>query len=292
ANYPTEFASALLNAEQKNIDRLAFIIEEVSSMNIELLPPSVNESGYNFTVVNEGTIRFGLAAIKNVGANIVNEIIEERNKNGSFASLENILERIVSRGMNKKSLESLIKAGALDELGDRNTLIANMDNLLQYSKENKQAQNAGQFSLFAGTETETDNKIKLQKAEAASQKEKLTWEKELLGFYVSGHPLKEHREKLVGSTPINSLIERPTAINCKIGAVINSAKKITTKKGDPMMFVGLEDLTGKMEAIVFPSLFEKKHELLEEGRLVIAEGKVNTRDGDVKFICENITELA
>ncbi|MDX1535944.1 MAG: DNA polymerase III subunit alpha [Candidatus Spechtbacterales bacterium] len=293
AHYPVEFAAALLNAEQKNIDRLSFMIEEMNDMGIKILPPSINESRYNFTVVDDSTIRFGLAAIKNVGGNIVKEIIEERDKNGKYERIEDILERVTDKDLNKKSLESLVKAGAFSGIGDRNILLENMEKLLQYSREYKEKQASKQSSLglFGNDDNENEGtRLSLNKAPEATNKEKLTWEKELLGFYITGHPLKEHKNKLKGATPINMLHKLPNRI-VRIGAIINKSKKITTKKGDPMMFVGFEDLTGKVEGVVFPNLFEKKQDILEEGKIVKVEGKVSTRDNEIKIICERIKEL-
>lgn len=296
AHYPVEFFAALLNAEQKNIDRLAFLLEEAKDKNITVLPPSVNESGDSFTVVEADqenqTIRFGLAAIKNVGANVVARIIEERRKDGKFNSLEDLMERVVSRDFNKKSLEALIKAGALDEFGDRGALFANIETILQYSKEREAQANAGQFSLFGDTEKSSQAKISLRQASEVDDRQKLSWEKELLGFYITSHPLEGYKEKLRQMMSIQTLIaKRQTPHSVRVGAIINTAKKIVTKRGQPMMFVGLEDLSGKVEAVVFPSLFERAHHILEENKLVIAEGRVDNRDGEVKLICENITEL-
>ena len=291
AHYPIEFFAALLNAEQKNIDRLSFIIEEANAMDIEILPPSVNDSGHDFTVVDQNTIRFGLAAIKNVGENIVNEIIEERDNQGRFESLEDFLERVLSKDLNKKSLESLIKAGALDEFNERNMLLENLDSLLQYSREHKSAEASGQANLFAGTEAASSSKLTLKDTKPASSQQKLNWEKELLGFYITGHPLKEFKGKIKNITPLRELQGKSTSNKVRINAVIHTSKKIITKNGKPMMFLGLEDLTGKMEAIIFPNLMEKRVSILEENKVIIAVGKVNSRGGEAKFICDNIKEL-
>lgn len=289
ANFPIYYMCAILTAESGDLEKMAEIMSECSNMNIKLLPPSINESFEDFTVVGENSIRFGLAAIKNVGSNVVHEIIQERNKNGPYSSTENLLERVVSRDINKKSLESMVRAGALDELGERATLLANMESLLQYSREYQAIKNAGQFSLF-GEKNEGHTSLLLKKAEVAPEKQKLTWEKELLGFYVSGHPLQEHRHKLTGFIPITK-IAPDTLKSVKVAALIHNIKKIVTKNGQPMAFAGLEDLSGKIEVIVFPKLFEKKQHLLEENMLVIASGKLSTRDGEMKLLCDDIVEL-
>ncbi len=300
AHYPTDFFAALLNAEQKNIDRLSFVVEEAKRGGIELLPPSINESKDDFTVIESGenkrTIRFGLAAVKNVGSNAVQQILEERKKNGKYTSLENLLERVTAQDFNKKSIEALIKAGALDEFGERNQLLENIENLLQYAKEYRATQNAGQFSLFGGSSLEEENPsgISLREAEPISEKQRLDWEKELLGFYITSHPLESHANKLKGLPSVARVMQFAgrTHPPMKVGAIISNAKKILTKKGQPMMFLSLEDLTESMEAIVFPSLYEKKQNILEEGKVVITEGRLNTREGETKFICEDISELS
>ncbi|MEX0877859.1 MAG: DNA polymerase III subunit alpha [Candidatus Spechtbacterales bacterium] len=291
ANYPTDYMCAILTAEAGDMDKMAVIMTESKRMKIEILPPSLNESDENFTVVNDNAIRFGLAAIKNVGSNIVHEIIEERNTNGKFESLENFLERVLSKDLNKKSLENLIKSGATEEFGERGQLLENMENLLLYSREHKAAESSGQFNLFAGSEAETASKLTLKNSEQATKQQKLEWEKELLGFYVTGHPLEEHAEKLSQTMPIASVIANNIMYTVQIGAIVTSTKKIITKNNKSMMFVGLEDLSGKIEAVVFPELTKSKGHIIESNKPILAEGKLNSRDGEVKLICDNIREL-
>src|SRR3989338_3711707 len=289
ANFPVNYMCAVLTAESGDMSKMTVVMNECKRMGIEILPPSINESDEEFTVTVNNNIRFGLTAVKNVGSNIVHEIKIEREKNGRFNSIEELLERISSRDLNKKSLESLIKAGAMDELSSRSTLLENMESLLQYSKEAKAAHNSGQESLFGAN---TKRGLLLKESEPADIKKKLTWEKELLGFYVSSHPLKQYAHKLLNVTPIQKLgNETKLASFIRIGAIINNVKKIITKNGQSMMFIGLEDMSGKMEGIVFPSLAEKSGNILEEHKVILAEGKISRRDGDIKFICENITEL-
>ena len=282
---------AVLSAESGDMEKMRVVIEECRRMGIQVLPPSINESDEQFTLTDDNNIRFGLAAVKNVGSNIVHEIKQEREKRGRFNFIEEILDRINSRDLNKKSLESLIKAGAMDEFGERSTLLENMESLLQYSKEAKNASASGQESLFNASNIVVSSKINLKKVEPADEKQRLAWEKELLGFYVSGHPLTQYKNKIKNTTPIKNLIKDTSVGSKKISAIINSVKKITTKTGQPMMFIGLEDMSGKMEGIVFPSVAEKNGRIIEENRIILAEGKVSTKNGEVKFICDNITEL-
>ena len=289
-HYPTEFMAALLNAEAKNIDRLSLLIDEADDHGIKVLPPSINESGPVFSVASDNTIRFGLAAIKNVGSNVVAHIIEERNAGGEFTSLENFMERVIGREFNKKSLESLTKAGALDSLGERNRILENMDTLLHYAREHSATAASGQTSLFGDMVGAPVARLTLKEAPAAGEKDQLDWEKELLGFYVSGHPLRAYREKMVGCTPIISLMKYRYP-SVRIAALVHSTKKIITKKGDPMLFFGIEDLSGKIEAIAFPKTFAAHQEILIEGKVLILEGKVDAKDGEPKFLCERVKEI-
>ncbi|MEX0916751.1 MAG: DNA polymerase III subunit alpha, partial [Candidatus Spechtbacterales bacterium] len=289
-HYPTEFMAALLNAESKNIERLSFLIDEADTHNIKVLPPSINESGQVFTVASDNTIRFGLAAIKNVGSNVVARIIEERETSGPFTSLENFMERVIGREFNKKSLESLTKAGALDSFGERNRILENMDTLLHYAREYSATAASGQTFLFGETSEAPMARLTLREAAVASEKEQLEWEKELLGFYVSGHPLRAYRDKMVGCTPIH-LLATYRYPSVKIAALVSTTKKIITKKGDPMLFFGIEDLTGKIEAIAFPKTFASHQEILIEGKVLILEGKIDAKDGEPKFLCERVKEI-
>ncbi|MEX2145065.1 MAG: DNA polymerase III subunit alpha [Candidatus Spechtbacterales bacterium] len=289
ANFPVDYMCAVLTAEAGDMEKMTAIMTETQHMGIKLLPPSVNESGHDFTVINNKIIRFGLAAIKNVGENVVNNIIEERTTNGRYASVENLMERMSHGELNKKSLESLIKAGALDDVGERNSMLANIEKLLQYSKQQRDNQNSGQSSLFGDAKEEI--KISMATVETTSPIQKLDWEKELLGFYITGHPLNEYKQKLAKFIPINK-IKADNMRNGKVGVIINSIKKITTRDGKPMAFMTVEDLSDKIEAIVFPDLFEKNKDMLEENRLVVIRGKLSMKDREPKLICEEITELS
>ncbi len=290
AHHPTEFMVSLLNAESKNIDRLSFLIEEADRHKIKILPPSIKESGPYFTGAGEGVIRFGLTAIKNIGSNVVDFIIQEKKKNGEFVSLENFLERVGGSSFNRKSLESLIKTGALDSFGERNQLLENIETLLAYGKEQSAMASSGQFSLF-GKETGTKSpSLSLKKASPASEQELLGWEKELLGFYVSGHPLKQYRDKMEGCVPIQQL-KRYQYTSARVAGLINSTKKIITKRGDPMLFFDIEDFTGRIEAVAFPNVFAQNQDFLEEGKIIFLEGKVDIKDGEPKFLCDSVKEI-
>jgi DNA polymerase III subunit alpha len=299
-HYPVEFMSALLTAERNDIERIAFLIEETKKMGIEVLPPDINESFSNFSVVpQKNQIRFGLLAIKNVGEGIVEAIIEERKNTGPYASMQDFISKISSTNLNKKSLESLIKAGAFDAFADRNKLLVNLERLLQVARESFKAQNGAQQSLFGATQ-QTHSHLPLQDAQETNENLKLQWEKELLGLYVSSHPLKSV-ENLLGKKAfsIAKILNQEFSSNMpgtpvsriRIGGIVSSIKRIVTKAGKPMLFLSLEDLTDKIEVVVFPSIIEKYPTAIQENKIVLVAGRLNTYQGIQKFIAEEIEEL-
>ncbi|XOB40991.1 MAG: DNA polymerase III subunit alpha [Candidatus Nealsonbacteria bacterium] len=290
-HYPVEFMSALLTAEKSDVERIGFLIDECKKMGIEVLAPNINESWRNFSVIpHKKQMRFGLFAIKNVGEGIVNTIIDERKERGPFQSINDFILRINSKGLNKKSLESLIKAGAFDKFEERNQLLFNLERLLSYSRETQRMKSNGQIGLFDGIQTSTE--IKLETTEAATKSEKLSWEKELLGLFVSAHPLDDYRNILEKkTTKIAQLAKFPTRRTIRIGGIISKIKKIITKKGRPMLFMSLEDLSDKIEVVVFPSIIEKKPTLFKENKIVFVSGKISNRSTTPKLICEDIEEI-
>ncbi|HHE76907.1 MAG TPA: DNA polymerase III subunit alpha [Candidatus Parcubacteria bacterium] len=291
AHFPVEFMAALLTSEKADIERIAVLIEECKKMGIEVLPPNVNESLKNFTVVpGKKKIRFGLLAIKNVGENVVEAIVEETKKNGRFESIENFMQRIDIKNLNKKSMESLIKSGAFDELGERQQLLYNLERLLEWARENKKNKINGQQGLF-GTNSPY-SQIKLTETKPATDIEKLHWEKELLGLYISSHPLKEFEKVLKQkTTPLNKIRSAFFGQRVLVGGIIDNIKKIITKTGKPMIFLKLEDLTNKIEVVVFPSVMERKSEVIKENNIVFISGRVDHRDNEPKIIADNIEEI-
>jgi DNA polymerase III subunit alpha len=295
ANYPTEFMAAFMNSETGDVERVAFLIEECKDMDIEVLPPSINESYEKFAVItNDGkpSIRFGLTAIKNVGENVVSAIIKKRLAVGQFKNIEDFISHIQSKDLNKKSLESLIKSGALDIFGERNTLLHNLEPLLNHARDKQKHFSTGQVSLFGGSvETELPP-LRLAIAEPAKSWEKLLWEKELLGLYVSDHPLNIYQAqlKLEKVVPINTLTLN-MAGSVRIGGVVTKIQKIVTKTGKPMMFSWIEDLTSKIEVVVFPNVLERNPEVWKENSIVVARGKINDRDGALKLLCDDVKPL-
>ena len=307
AHYPIEFTTALFNADSGDTERAAFLISEVKKNNIKVFAPDVNKSFVNFTPeessVDEnnnftgGAIRFGLLAIKNVGENVVTEIIAERQRGGSFDSIENFIERVKHKDVNKKSMESMIKAGVFDSFNcDRGQLLANIDELLRYSQSMRKDQTVSQNNLFGNDFNKT--KLNLKPAEPATKKDKLMWEKELLGVYISDHPLNAYKKKLeeLNVKSIKNILSivpdsKESGVNHRIAGVLAGIKKIITKKGQPMIFARIEDFNDGIELIVFSDTMAKKPALWQENNLLIAEGKVNYRDGDAKFVCAGAIEL-
>jgi len=293
AHFPVEFMSALLTSEKTDLERISYLIEECKNMEIDVLPPDINESFRNFSVVpNEQKIRFGLLAIKNVGSNIVEVIIKERKNAGKFKSITDFISRIDSKDLNKRSLESLIKTGAFDNFEERNKLLSNMEEILNFNREIRKAKTNGQKSLFHhGTNNPAPSfKLKDEKPLATSQK--LLWEKELLGLYISSHPLESFKNILNRKTiSIKDLKNGSFPYTIRAGGIILSVKKILTKKGKPMLFIKLEDLTDKIEVIVFSSSIEKNPTAFQENKIVFITGRLDTWNNTKKIICENIEEI-
>jgi DNA polymerase-3 subunit alpha len=307
AGWPTEFMAALLTSDQGDTDRIAIEIDECRRVGIEVMAPDLNESYGSFTVVTSGTaenrvvsaeekitkIRFGLKAIKNIGGNIADEIIKERKTHGPFIDITDLLERVTDKDLNKKSLESLIKCGALDRFGARGMLLANMEAMLSFNKEVSKNALSNQSSLFAlQPSVMAKNKVKLTPATDASQAEKLGWEKELLGLYISEHPFNDYKKLLAGLiTPIAELKTVPRDSNVTIGGVVSSLKKIITRSNETMLFVKIEDQLANVELLVFPSLLKVTGEIWQTGKVVLCYGRLSDKDQEVKLLLGKAVEL-
>lgn len=290
--YPAEFMTALLNAESSDLDRVAVIINEAKRMGIEILPPSVNESLEDFTLIknNGPKIRFGLSAIKNLSANAIESIIRERIINGEFSSIPDFIERVPAKDLNKKSLEALIKCGAFDAFNERKKLLVNIEELLKYSKDLGKKNNSSQIGLFDSYSNLAP--LKLAQAEPASKKEKLAWEKELLGLYTSEHPASEYREVMEKKSLLIQKV-KPSLVGQKIvvGGLIAGIQKHVTKTGRLMLFTKLEDWANKIEVVVFPDLLEKNPEIWTEDKMLVVQGRVDNYGGNLKIICDAAQEL-
>ncbi len=293
AHYPIEFMAALLTSERNDIERISVLIKECEKMKIEVLPPDINESFHGFSVVpGKNKIRFGLLAIKNVGHNVVENIVSERKKNGPFKSVYQFISRVNSKNINKKSMESLTKAGVFDKLEDRGKLLFNLESILEANREIRKQKDNGQTNLFENSSTFNQELTLQDPEEEIEMSEKLKWEKELLGLYVSSHPLENFKKVLSRETISLSEIDKSLVGRVvTVGGIISSIKKVLTKKGNPMVFLTFEDLTNQMEVIVFPSILERYSDVIKEENIVLITGKVNNRDETPKVICQEIREI-
>jgi DNA polymerase-3 subunit alpha len=271
-------------------------------MGIEVLPPDVNESFVEFAVVpvKKPKIRFGMAAIKNVCTGAVEEILRAREER-NFKSLEDFLSRVEVRIVNRKALESLIKAGAFDRFNDRSTLLANLDTMLSFASRLQKQHSSGQTDLFGAQDDKTLVKAELQLANAGTvytTREQLLWERELLGLFLSQNPLELYANFLSEQTiPLASLSADNEGRNVTVGGAVSDVRAITTKNGQKMAFAKIEDQSGEIELILFPSSFQQTTGLWDRDRVVLVRGKVSTRDrdgatgGEVKIIVDDAREI-
>jgi DNA polymerase-3 subunit alpha len=288
AHYPQEFMASLLNDRTNDIDRIAILVAEAKNSNIKILPPDINRSFANFAP--EGNdIRFGLLTIKNVGGQIAEAIIEERALRGPFKDFGEFLKRVTHKDLNKKSLESMAKGGVFDSMGlERNQILGNIDEILRYiGAAKKNGSPLAHNSLFGSAAIVP---FKLKDAPPASAQDKLKWEKELLGFYLSDHPLNAHAEKikLAKARPIDELraVKNETLLYRAAG-VISRIQRIVTKTGQPMAFVTIGDLSEhQLELVVFNSVYSKTMNIWQENNAILVEGHMSRRDDEAKMICE------
>ncbi|TSC85495.1 MAG: DNA polymerase III subunit alpha [Parcubacteria group bacterium Gr01-1014_8] len=292
ANYPVDYMAAVLTADAGDVEKIAEVVVECSRMGLAVQPPSVNESRGTFTVTDHSTIRFGLYSIKNFGTGVSDSIISEREKNGRYVSIGDFLIRITDRNLNKKSLESLIMSGALDEFGERNTLLGNIDMLLLYHRESLSAP-VDQGSLFGAESATISRELPLVSKEAASIEEKLAWEKELLGFYVSGHPLDKHKEKLARQKMnLKEAREKmPHGVETVIAGFFETVQSILTKNGEKMVFAKLADFSGGVEIVAFPRTLQENSSLFTPGSCVMLKGKFSNRNGETSFVVDRAKAL-
>ena len=292
AHYPAEFMASLMTSEENDIERIAFLVDECRKMNLQVLPPDVNESNQDFIKAGPKIIRFGLRAIKNVGRNVVESIVEERKANGSFQSIADFIERVQSKDLNKKSLESLIKCGALDAFGERNQLLASLEQMLNLARETQRAKQNGQISLFSGQSKAAIPSFSLAEAVPASKNQCLSWEKELIGLYLSEHPFRQFQDQLTRSTlACQNLSNQQIGHRIQVGGVISKIQKVNTRAGQTMLFVEIEDLTGRIEVLVFPSILEQTATAWQEEKIVLVNGRLSDRDSNLKILCDSVKVL-
>ncbi len=309
ANFPAIYMAAVLTAESGDVEKVGELVADCKKMGIPVLPPSVNESFSDFTVVktpgasplstgpDRDKIRFGLMTIKNFGSDISDAIIRNRKEHGKFKSLSDFLERIVDKNMNKRSLESLVKAGALDEFADRGILLANLETMLEYNKEATK-KNQNQDSLFGLFDDGAQEGLRLADAEKASMKDKLAWEKELLGLYISGHPLEKYRA-LLEKQPFNikKIKEETASIRGQIdggkpvGGIIENVRVIATKNNEPMAFLRIADFSGSIEAVVFPKTYAQFKSSIVADACIAAICKVSERNEEISLVIERLKVL-
>jgi DNA polymerase-3 subunit alpha len=293
AHYPIEFTTGLLNAELADIERITFLVSEAKQEHIEILAPDVNASFVNFTP--EGTrIRFGLLAIKNVGAEITKSIIEERTLRGPFKDLPDFLSRVNHKDLNKKSLESMAKGGVFDSFGiDRNAILENMEEIIRYASGIRKNTMNNQNSLFGAADLPLT--LKLKEAKPAAPAMKLAWEKELLGLFLSDHPLHAFKGRIDAIKPYTIKEVRAVkseAQTLKIIGLVSQIKKITTKAGQPMLFATVEDATGEsLEVVVFTTVLAKSAPVWEVSQVVYVEGRMSWRDDSPKMLCDRAQKM-
>jgi DNA polymerase III subunit alpha len=301
ANYPVEFMMAVMTCESGDSDKITEAVAECKNMGIEVLTPDVNKSHIGFTI-EETNIRFGLNAIKNVGEAAVEAIIRARTEKGEFGSLYDFCQKVDLRPVNRKTIECLIKAGAMDNFGKRSGMLSVLDQIMSAAGEAQRQQNAGQSSLFEVLASESDpaEQVNMEIAvptniEEIPKKELLLWEKELLGFYLTGHPMQEALSKInpVINKKIADLnLDTDVGKRARLGGCLAELRKITTKaSGQEMCFITLEDDTGKAEGVVFPKLFAQTKFFWELDRMLIMDVKVEVRDDKISLIVDQVWDL-
>ena len=286
AHYPDAFMAALMTSDHDDTDRLAIEITECKHMGISVLSPDVNESFVEFAVVpNENKIRFGMSAVKGVGVGAVEEVLRAR-EDGPFTSVEDFARRVSTSKFNRKAWESLIKSGAFDDMGDRSDLLFNLDSITSFASKLQKEAASGQTNLFGmlggDDAASVQSTLHLQKTPVKhDDKERLMWERELLGLYISAHPLDRYETYLSEQTqPLTQLVPEYDSRMMTVGGIISTVRTIVTKSGSKMAFVGIEDKFGEGEIIVFPNLYEKVGAKLVQDAVIRVSGKNSARDRD------------
>lgn len=294
AHFPSEFMAALMTSNKDDLDKLAIEIDECKRMGIEVMAPDVNESFVDFGVVREtGNIRFGISAIKNVGTAVAEEIVDERKKGGKFKDFNDFLARLSGKVINKKSLESLAMAGAFSEFGERNEILFNMEKILNFASSLQKIKNNNQNSLFGDDNPLDAAVLELDPSTPATKKQVLSWERELLGMYISEHPLSDikHIIEANRSTKISEIKSDKENEFVRIAGVITTMQKIVTRSNQTMIFAKIEDLEASAEFLVFPKLLENVSEILANDKIVAVDGFVSFKDGALKIMAESIFEI-
>ena len=293
-HFPLEYMAALLEGDLDNFNRVIIDLNECERLGIDVLPPTINKSKFYFTIEGDSSIRYGLGGIKNIGNDIVKSIVEERKKNGQFKSLDDFVRRMYKRGIQKRAIEYLIMSGTMDEFGERNALLAVLPSIYEKEKKNNSGVNTGQIDIFslAGNNLEVSTQAKetpLPDVEKAPRYQILQWEKELLGIYFSSHPL-DNLQTFFESKKVKQISD--AIENGKdnelflLGVMVNKIRKITTRKGEVMAFLTVEDKSGMTEIVMFPKLYKQLREKLEENKPILVEVRVSIKDGKNSLIME------
>jgi DNA polymerase III subunit alpha len=296
ANHPKEYMAALISSVMNTKDRVPFYVNGCRDMGIDVLPPDVNSSQQDFAVV-QGVIHFGLNAVKNVGEAAADAIVRVRAEGGPFESIWELTERVDPQVLNKRALESLVKCGALDSTGSsRMGMLAALDAALGHGQRISADRLAGQASIFDGAFGEAEQSMEVQHPPIAAtefdERELLRLEKEVLGLYVSEHPLEGVRAELRRKTDcaLTDLERRRDGEFVTVGGIVSSLKQVTTKRGEPMVFVTLDDLTGSAEVVVFNSTYATARELLEADRILVVKGRVDHKQaGETKLVASEVS---
>lgn len=293
ANFPQEFMAALLSSVMGTNEKVGYYIETCRQMGLAILPPDVNASYNSFGVDGTG-IRFGLAAVKNVGENAIQNMVAAREKEGNFLSLVDLCTRVDMRLVNKRVIESLIKCGAFDSLGGkRSQLLAVLERAVDMAAVRQRDKASGQIGLFCEETLNEAAEVNLPDIPEIPKDQLLVMEKEITGFYVTGHPLDVYREKMNRFTPLSELVngEYRDGKNVKVAGLIITAKRITTKNGDMMCFLQLEDFTDQLEIVVFPRIFNQFNKVIVPDMPVSVSGRLSINDESTKILADEIRLL-
>ena len=287
-HYPLEFMAGLLEGDIDNFDRVIKDLEECERLGIDVLPPTINKSGFYFTIEDKKDIRFSLASIKNVGEDIVKKIIKEREENGEFKHLDDFVHRCYKINVPKRAIEYLVMAGTMDEFGDRGALLELVPQIYEKEKKSNSSLEIGQIDIFSMNGEEQEIKQTPLSNVKAEISDVLQWEKDLLGLYFSSHPLDSLQEffESKGVITVRDAMDKKNGDIVILGVMITKIRRITTKKGDRMAFLTAEDKTGQIDLIVFPRVYETMKDVLEENKPMLLVGKLNVRDGEKSIVLD------
>ena len=297
-HYPAEYMSALMSVYRQDTAKIAFYVSDSRSMGIDVLPPDVNHSGFDFTIEDRESspaIRYGMGAVKNVGQGPVDLIMAARAEGGPFGDINDFARRVDLRSAGKRALESLIKVGALDSFGERGALLAALDRITAASASHFRAAEAGQMSLFGAATGVTAEIVSLPEKVTIDRKEMLNWERDLIGLYISDHPLSPYQATLsrIVSHFSSQLPEANHGEKVRVAGLVTATRPHQTKAGKPMGFLTIEDIQGSIELVLFPRTWAQTRELCEVGKVIVVEGKVDAQGSSPKILVDTIkTEMA